>query len=255
MLSDFDVLTSWSKYSNTITLEDDNIQVKGSGVTVTGNTVAITAEGTYVFSGTLTDGQIAVSATNQDKVHIVLNGVNISNSESAPLYVANADKVTVTLAKDTENKLSDLDREVIDEDAEINACVFASDDITFNGEGKLVIDAINNGIGSKNDVRICGGTIDISARNHGIKGKDSVYIAAGDVKVVAGKDGLKATNISDADRGYVLINGGNVHITAKDDGIQAITEVIVSGGFTKVASSDQKINCDGTKTITPGCLG
>ena len=49
-----------------------------SGVTIDGSTVTITAAGTYVVSGTLSDGQIVVEATSADKVQIVLNGVTIT---------------------------------------------------------------------------------------------------------------------------------------------------------------------------------
>ena len=64
-----------------------------SGVTIDGSTVTISAEGTYLFSGSLTDGQIIVDADDTAKVQIVLDGASITSSSSAALYVKSADKV------------------------------------------------------------------------------------------------------------------------------------------------------------------
>ena len=59
--------------------------------------VTITSEGTYVVSGTLDNGQIIVNAGDDDKVYLILNGADITCHTSAPVYVQNADKTTITL--------------------------------------------------------------------------------------------------------------------------------------------------------------
>lgn len=48
-----------------------------------GSTITITAEGVYLLSGTLTDGQIVVNAGETDKVQLVLKGADITSSTSA----------------------------------------------------------------------------------------------------------------------------------------------------------------------------
>ena len=59
----------------TITLGGTSAQTSSSnGVTIDGSTITITAEGVYIFSGTLSDGQIIVDADDSAKVQIVLNG-------------------------------------------------------------------------------------------------------------------------------------------------------------------------------------
>ena len=72
-----------------------------------GSTVTITANGTYNISGTLNNGQILVNAPDDATVILLLNGVNITNSNSAPIYAMNADKVVITLADGTENAVTD----------------------------------------------------------------------------------------------------------------------------------------------------
>ena len=79
-----------------VTLSDDGITGETDGVAINGQTMTITAEGTYIFSGTLSEGQI-VDADNA-KVQIVFDNVDITCASSAAVYVKSAEKVFVTLA-------------------------------------------------------------------------------------------------------------------------------------------------------------
>lgn len=69
---------------------------------LTGSTITITDEGTYVISGTLENCLLMVDAEDTDKVQIVLNNASITNETSAALYVREADKVFLTTAPDSE---------------------------------------------------------------------------------------------------------------------------------------------------------
>ena len=66
-----------------IQLSGDSAACDSSAVTVEGSTITITAEGVYLLSGTLTDGQIVVNAGETDKVQLVLKGADITSSTSA----------------------------------------------------------------------------------------------------------------------------------------------------------------------------
>ncbi len=88
----------------------------------------------------------------------------------------------------------------------------------------------NNGIASKDDLKITGGNITVDAANDALKGRDCIGIKAGTVTVNAGGDGLQATNDEDAEKGYISIEGGVFNITAGTDGIQAQTTLAINGG-------------------------
>ena len=86
--------------------------------------------------------------------------------------------------------LSDALKEVV---AEIQS--YSKDDLTISGNGTLTVNGnYNNGIVSKDDLKITGGNITVTAVNNGIKGKDSVRIKDGNIKVTAGGDGIKTDN-------------------------------------------------------------
>ena len=90
---DEDLDASWDSADATaVTLNGDSVSTDGDGAEADGNVITITAAGTYVFSGTLNDGQIIVNTEDEDIVKLVLNGADITCSDSTPIYVMNAEK-------------------------------------------------------------------------------------------------------------------------------------------------------------------
>lgn len=192
-----------------------------SGVTVSAGTVTITAAGTYTVKGTATDGNIIVSVAKTEKVTLVLSGVDITSTTTAPIFVASADKVHIVLADGTTNTLTDPAEYVYEgTETKPNACLYSKDDIEIEGSGKLVVNAnFNNGIGCKNDIKITGGTIVVSAENNAIKGNDSVQISGGAITITKCDDGIKTDNETEENKGYITIEDCTISITASDDGI------------------------------------
>lgn len=234
-----------------IDLAGSSITVTGSGAIAQGCRVLIRAGGTYSIRGTLDDGQIVVDSADKNPVVLILNGVRITCSTSSPIYVVQAKDVVITLAAGTENVLTDGSSYVFDTPGadEPNAALFSKDDLAITGTGSLIVNAnYNNGIQSKDDLTIVGGTITVHAANHGIKGKDSVVITGGTITVIAGNDGIQASNEEDPSKGFVRIEGGTISIKADDDGIQAETSVLISNGYITIVSGGGSTNAPERQT-------
>ena len=213
-----------------VTLSDDGITGETAGVAINGQTMTITAEGTYIFSGTLSEGQIVVDADNA-KVQIVFDNVDITCASSAAVYVKSAEKVFVTLAEGSQNTLRNTDEYVAIDDNNIDAVIFAKSDLTLNGTGSLtIVSAEGHGIVSKDDLKITGGTYDITAAGHALSGKDSVRIADGTFILTAEKDGIHAENADDEEKGYIYIADGDFTITSDGDGMDASNIVQIEDG-------------------------
>jgi len=90
-----------------IALDTGSITVFGEGVEVAGTRARITRAGTYLAQGTLADGQIEIDAGAAAKVKLILDGVNITTSDDAPILVRNAAKAVLYLPPDTVNTLTD----------------------------------------------------------------------------------------------------------------------------------------------------
>ena len=229
-----------------ITIEERTGLEKGDGaalkdkVEITKSTAVIKSAGTYVFSGTLKDGQIIVDVDKEETVRLVFNGVSLTCTSLAPVYLKGGN-VIITLTEGTENTLEDGSvYEFEDEGAkEPKAAVFSKDDLTFNGTGTLhVIGNYCHGIQCKDDLKFISGTYIISAVNDGIVGKDSVSIRDGHFTIESGDDGIKASNTEDSDKGYVLIENGFFQIMADGDGIQAETLLRINGGDFEITTGD-----------------
>ena len=223
LFSKRDLDPSYNEITETVTLGDES--------------VTITKEGVYLIKGTLKDGQIIVNAPKA-KVQLVLDGADITCSDSSAIYVQDADKVFITLAEGSKNTVSDGKTYANTEDENApSAAIFSEDSLTINGSGSLTVNGnYKNGIQSKDDIVITGGTISVNAANDGIKGKDYVAIADGDITVDAGSDGIRSTNAEDEGMGFVYIEGGKFDITAVNDGIQAETALTATGGTFDITS-------------------
>lgn len=216
----------------TITL-GDTIVVDGEGVVVEKNKVTINSSGTYSISGTLRDGQIEVNAGDEDNVQLILNGVNITNSTSSGIYVANSKNTYVILEDGTSNEVTDGENYIFEDIStdEPNAAIFSKSDLFISGTGSLKVNAkYNNGITSKDDLEIADGTISIDSVADGIRGRDSITISSGNIIINSQGDGMKSNNDEDTEKGYVLIEGGTINITSGEDGIQAETVAKITGG-------------------------
>ncbi|WP_066048529.1 carbohydrate-binding domain-containing protein [Robertmurraya korlensis] len=236
--SDDDLYTEWKGQDPTyIQLNGGTATYEGSGaVVVSESTIYIRTGGVYVLSGTLDDGQIVVEAEDKSTVRLVLNGVDIHNSASAPIYVKDAEKMVISLPEGTENTISDGTKYVYNdkEKEEPNSAIFSKDNLTINGDGKLIVEAnFNDGIIGKDELRITGGNIEVTAVDDAIVGRDLVAVQAGNVTLTAGGDGIKSTNDEDAEKGNIALEGGTYTIIADNDGIQAQTSLyILDGAFT-----------------------
>lgn len=246
-LSDDSTTVSSGSSDNSST--DDTVD----GVTVDGNVITITSGGTYIISGTLTEGQLVVDA-DDEKVQIVLDNADITCATSAAIYVKSAGKTFITLAEGSENILMNTaEFETID-DNNIDAVIFSKDDLALNGSGTLTINSENgHGIVSKDDLKITGGTYNITAASHALSGKDSVRIAAGTFNLVSGKDGIHSENADDSSKGYVYIAGGKFTIDSTGGGIDASNIVQIDDGTFDITAGGGVENS--TKTHEDNMMG
>ena len=142
-----------------IQLTGETVACTSDAVSIDGARITLLDEGTYLVSGTLTDGQIVVDADDTDKIQIVLAGANITCADSAAIYSKNADKVFLTLAEGTENALTNGGSYTAVDENNIDSVVFSKTDLTLNGSGSLTIDAqAGHGVVSKDELTITGGS-------------------------------------------------------------------------------------------------
>ena len=222
------------------------ITLDGSGGTIDGNVayfldgdLVISNGGWYVLTGTLEDGKIIVDAHDSSKVWIRLNGVTVSCSDDACLWVDQADKVFLTLAEDTENSFSsgtDYSEEALADNT--GGTIFSHDDLTINGSGSLSITAgYKHGIDVNDSLVITGGNITITAPQDGIHVSDSLRFMEASLTIDAGDDAVHSDD-------ELYIESGTVLINSCYEGFEAVT-IDITGGDITMYPTDDGINANG----------
>lgn len=233
----------------TVTLKDGGSEADGSGVTVDGDVITVNREGTYLFTGTLTDGQIVVTAGDEDKVQLVLADAHITRTGGAAVYLLEGDKVFLTLAEGTENSLASVGEFVQTDDNTVDGAVFAKCDITLNGAGSAVITCeTGHGVVAKDDLKVTGGNWTVDAASKGMEANDSFRMAGGEISITSGADGVQVENEEDLSRGYVYIENGVLNVESVGDGVSATGILHVAGGSLNISTSDTVNSAKGLKS-------
>lgn len=218
----------------TITLSDGASRADGAGVTVSGDTVTITAGGSYRVTGWLTNGQIVVNAP-EEKVVLALDGVSITCENSAAIYVIEAKKVIFSLVSGSENALASTGEYIQTDDNTVDAAIFSKDDLTLKGSGALTVSSeTGHGIVSKDELKIKSGTLTVAAAKKGMAANDLVEITGGDITIASGKHGIHCDEA-------LTVSHGTVNITKSFEGLEAKT-IEISGGDISIAASDDGLN-------------
>ncbi|WP_103062380.1 carbohydrate-binding domain-containing protein [Actinomyces qiguomingii] len=244
--ADDDAGTYDAASATTIALSGDSASVAGdgaAGVSVDGGTVTISAAGTYVLSGELTDGEMIVNADDA-QVRLVLDGASITNADGPAIDIQDAGSAVVVLAEGSENTLTD-GQTYADTSADApTAALFSSDTVVITGTGGLTVTGNHNdAISSKNGLVIQGApTLTVNAVDDGMRGKDYLVISGGTITVTADGDGLKSTEDDDETMGFIALGAADITITSGDDGVSATTDVTVEGTTLTVTAGGGQAN-------------
>lgn len=258
-----------------VTLTDSSATAKGkyTGYEIDGTDVSITAAGTYVFSGDCDNGSITVKK-GVTGVTIVLNGLTLTNDDSAAITLNKTAEASLIAAAGTTNTVADTEGSN-DENAAVKVKSGAA--LAIGGTGTLTVDGnAKNGIKGAADavITVAEVKLNINAADDGLSCDDELKITGGTLSITAGGDAVKASpdtgdteNQDTTSLGNVTISGGTLTLNATEDGIQADGDLTISGGTFHVktngghttALTDDSASCKGFKagktlTVTGGTL-
>lgn len=239
LFSERDLDASYDESASTrINLSDEGSTTDGSGVEINGSEVTITREGTYIISGSLSDGRIVVDAAEDAKVQLVLDGVSVATTQSCALYVRSADKVFLTLADGSTNSLTATGEDQEEDEHNLDGVVWSHEDLTINGGGSLAAtSACGHGIVAKDDLSLVSGTITVNSKVDALQAKGVLAVNDGTYEIVAGDDGMH----SDED---LIVLGGSINVAESYEGLEG-AEVTIQGGDIQIVASDDGINASG----------
>jgi len=207
------------------------------------NGVEITSGGIYELSESISDGSVVIRAGDAD-VRLVLDSVQINNSNGPAILVESADDVYVELRG--QNSITATATE------DYNGAIYSKSDIAFSGDGLLTVESTIDGIVGKDDLQIDGGVFVITAQDEGIVGKDSIKVTGGEIAISAQSHGLKTSN--EEEKGNLEITGGSFMIESEVDGLHSVADVLISGGDLQISAGDDGIHADRNVQIDGGSI-
>ena len=252
-----------SSNATLISFTDSAVTADGkySGYEIEGTDVFITAAGTYVFSGDCDDGSITVKK-GVTGVTLVLNGLTLTNADSAAITLNKTAEAALIAAAGSENTVADT-AGANDENAAVKVKSGAS--LSLSGTGTLTACGnAKNGIKGASDAVITVDelTLNIEAADDGLSCDDELTIKGGRVNITAGGDAVKASPDTDdtenpdtTSLGSVTVSGGTMTLTAANDGVQADGDLTVTGGTFDITANgghttsltDDSASCKGLK--------
>ena len=233
-------------------LQADETNATRITMTDENNTVKISESGTYVISGTCTDGNITVKKNTTGVVLILKDldltsktGATLSVNKGATAKIIVSGSVKLTDAENPDDENS-ADADVADafDGAAIkikdgaNACITGNGTLTLNGVAKNGIKVSGDSEDGYGSLVIDGATIQITAANDGINASYDLAILSGNITVSAGDDGIHAERIL-----TIGAEGSSPTVTVSKsyEGIEA-TVVNIAGGTVSVTASDDGVN-------------
>ena len=215
------------------------------------NEVKIDSAGTYLITGSCSDGSVTVKK-NTTGVVLILEDLTLASSTGAPLSLNKYSEVKLVIngnvsLTDNENPEDETSTDTDTADAYDGACIKAKDGsiVYVTGNGTLTLKGnAKNGIKAGGDdtpsfIMAMGGTVNITAANDAINSGYDMVLLSGTYQISAGDDALHADRIltigqdgsgpditiakslEGMEGTVVNLFGGNVSLTSSDDGINA----------------------------------
>lgn len=271
-----------------IQFSGDSAACDSSAVTVEGSTITITAEGVYLLSGTLTDGQIVVNAGEIDKVQLVLKGADITSSTSAQpgghggwskgtppdapdtqAAATQAPQVQTTAAQTETTQTETTQTETDTTDSTSQKGIKAEGGLVVNG-GVFTMDTVDDGLHTGADLLVTAGEFTLSSGDDAVHSDAALTIQNGTFTIPYCYEGIEGLSIT--------IEDGTFTITSHDDGLNAAggadssgfggfgagpqdafsassdSFIVINGGTFTVVSSGDCIDSNGDMTINGGTL-
>lgn len=267
-----------------ITFTDSAINTSSSsGIEVDGTNLTITQSGTYVLSGSCTNGSVKVKKGTTG-VHIILNGLTLASQDTAPIVCAKSTEVTIEATENNndENGNTNAENAVIKckDGSNVTLCGSGTLNIQANGkngiksgastdtegEASLTIQdltlnieaSVNDAVNAENELNVLSGALTISS------GDDALH---SDMTLNIGKDGsdgpdITITNCNEGLEGATVnVHSGDIDIVSTDDCINGANadltdyayQINISGGtITAYSSAGDGFDSNGDLTISGG---
>ena len=218
--------------SNPVAKTESGVEVTVNGGHIVANHGSV-KKVCYVVSGMTSNGSFTV--VGDKKYAVKLNGVSITNPDSAALNLLSSKRAYIILAEGTANMLAD------GIGGDQKGALYCKGKLLFNGSGSLSVTGnTNNGIHSADYIVFNkGNNIYVkSSANHGIKANDGIYINGGILNIEVSAAAAKGINCDS----HIIVNGGRTTVLTTGSGTYDSDDMEAKGAAGIKADSTFTIN-------------
>ncbi len=236
--------------------------------------------GTYVFTGSANDASIQVKKGATAPAVLLLAGLELRSSFTAPVTVKKESASTVTLTAlagwtstlaDAAFNNADLYGDPTEDGGDGTNVEYAESavikgktnaNLTLNGEGTLQLQCASKNavkVGAYGALVIDGPTLEVTSVKNGLSSDNTLEIRSGKLNVTTAEGDCIRSDPDAVDpeagcAGCITISGGELQLQSASDGIQAAQDLTISGGEFSITTgsgwNDSSFNKD-----TMSCKG
>lgn len=250
-------------------------EVNGSHVNVSAS-ASLENEVTYTLSGNSSNGSFYMEGSTA--MGLVLNGLTLTNPDSAAINIQNGKMIRVSLADGTANSLTDGISAGGDDDSDGHKAAFYVDGhSSWTGTGSLNIAGNVKHAFCSDEYTLFNeglGTITVSkAMGDGFHINQYFKMLGGTLSITSSGDGIdvEKKKSDKTDNGMMTLSGGTLTVTTTGNATKALKcddNMVVTGGIITATTSGNAIydsaeadlssnaaaKCDGTFTMTGGTM-
>ena len=223
-----------TSYTSTITFSADKVESSGEGVNIDGTKAEITKSGSYLVTGTSSEGNLIIK---ESSVNVYLENLELSSNSTSPIIVnSKLSEVkiiaikTVTL-KDLEDS-SSTSGECAVIKIKKNSQVTIQNQNNFKLEGKCK-NVIKGGEQASIIFDVSNGEYTINAYQNGISSDGLLTFNGGIFTITTDNGDAIKSSPDDTDTeslGKIIVNAGTFNIKSKNDAFQAKNYIIIYKG-------------------------
>lgn len=204
----------------------------------------ITSAGSYLVSGDYEDTWINVNSTGNGEVILILDNLNIANSDSPAISFENAAQAHIVVATGSKNSLSSATP--FSETATAQHTITAKTNLLIAGDGLLEVKSANyDAINTNDGLIVDSARLELRAGDDGLVGSEYLQIKNSEISIESADDAIRTTNDSADNFGLLEVIDSVVEIVAGDEGIQSRTDLLLRDSEIKIRSAGHGIraNC------------
>ena len=210
------------------------------------NIYTINLAGEYELSGNL-EGRIVCSDKLTQKVTLVLNGVNITSSNSVIYWSSESSKIEIKAKENSVNTLT-----VTNALGKENSVIESENNLELGGKGTLNIVANQKHAVKASEITIKGSVIlNVEAVKDAFHAK-AITVLGGNLNIENCNDAFEAELNSKGNKGTIVINGGIIKIKNCNYAFKSETSVTIKVGFDTdgITLLNLKIELTNTELVT-----